>query len=414
MKEKLSAFYAKDSTQKVVASLLSILIGLVVGSLVILIVGLTSKSISTTGAWEGIRLIFAGIFSTGRDASGALSWGFNPTSVGNMLFRATPLIMTGLSIAVAYKTGLFNIGAPGQYLMGTMVSLMLALSLPTETMGAFLVWLIAFLGGMLAGALWGAIPGLLKAFLNINEVLACIMTNWVAANLVTWLFDISSFKNMVEGTKSGYIYKTTYNGVATAKLGLDKLFPGSQVNAGILVAVLFAIVMYILINKTTLGYQLKACGSNCHAARYAGIKDKRNIVLSMAIAGSMAGGGAALYYLSGNTEFFWSTYQSLPATGFNGIPVALLAVNNPIAVIFTAIFMSMLDIIGLQLTNLTAYNEYITDVIIAAIVYLSAFALVIRMMIAPKKKLSAEPETEGAVTAEKADNADTEKGGDEA
>ncbi len=414
MKEKLSAFYAKDSTQKVVASLLSILIGMVVGSLVILIVGLTSKSISTKGAWEGIRLIFAGIFSTGRDVSGALSWGFNPTSVGNMLFRATPLIMTGLSIAVAYKTGLFNIGAPGQYLMGTMVSLMLALSLPTETMGAFLVWLIAFLGGMLAGALWGAIPGLLKAFLNINEVLACIMTNWVAANLVTWLFDISSFKNMVEGTKSGYIYKTTYNGVATAKLGLDKLFPGSQVNAGILVAVLFAIVMYILINKTTLGYQLKACGSNRHAARYAGIKDKRNIVLSMAIAGSMAGGGAALYYLSGNTEFFWSTYQSLPATGFNGIPVALLAVNNPIAVIFTAIFMSMLDIIGLQLTNLTAYNEYITDVIIAAIVYLSAFALVIRMMIAPKKKRSAEPETEGAVTAEKADNADTEKGGDEA
>ena len=414
MKEKLSAFYAKDSTQKVVASLLSILIGLVVGSLVILIVGLTSKSISTKGAWEGIRLIFAGIFSTGRDATGVLSWGFNPTSVGNMLFRATPLIMTGLSIAVAYKTGLFNIGAPGQYLMGTMVSLMLALSLPTETMGAFLVWLIAFLGGMLAGALWGAIPGLLKAFLNINEVLACIMTNWVAANLVTWLFDISKFKNMVEGTKSGYIYKTTYNGVATAKLGLDKLFPGSQVNAGILVAVLFAIVMYILINKTTLGYQLKACGSNRHAARYAGIKDKRNIVLSMAIAGSMAGGGAALYYLSGNTEFFWSTYQSLPATGFNGIPVALLAVNNPIAVIFTAIFMSMLDIIGLQLTNLTAYNEYITDVIIAAIVYLSAFALVIRMMIAPKKKRSAEPETEGAVTAEKADNADTEKGGDEA
>ena len=414
MKEKLSAFYAKDSTQKVVASLLSILIGLVVGSLVILIVGLTSKSISTKGAWEGIRLIFAGIFSTGRDASGALSWGFNPTSVGNMLFRATPLIMTGLSIAVAYKTGLFNIGAPGQYLMGTMVSLMLALSLPTETMGAFLVWLIAFLGGMFAGALWGAIPGLLKAFLNINEVLACIMTNWVAANLVTWLFDISNFKNMVEGTKSGYIYKTTYNGVATAKLGLDKLFPGSQVNAGILVAILFAIVMYILINKTTLGYQLKACGSNRHAARYAGIKDKRNIVLSMAIAGSMAGGGAALYYLSGNTAFFWSTYQSLPATGFNGIPVALLAVNNPIAVIFTAIFMSMLDIIGLQLTNLTAYNEYITDVIIAAIVYLSAFALVIRMIIAPKKKRSAEAETEGAATAEQTDSADTEKGGDEA
>ena len=414
MKNRFLKLWQQDGTRSVMASVLSILVGLIAGSLIILIVGLCTPSLGLKSVWDGVRLIFAGLFATGRDAVGALTFGFNPASVGNMLFRAMPLILTGLSVATAFKTGLFNIGAPGQYLAGTCATLFIALSIPSEQVSPVIIWLLAFLGGMAAGALWGSIPGLLKALLNINEVIACIMTNWIAANIVTWLFDISSFKNMVEGTKSGYIYKTTYNGVATAKLGLDKLFPGSQVNAGILVAVLFAIVMYILINKTTLGYQLKACGSNRHAARYAGIKDKRNIVLSMAIAGSMAGGGAALYYLSGNTEFFWSTYQSLPATGFNGIPVALLAVNNPIAVIFTAIFMSMLDIIGLQLTNLTAYNEYITDVIIAAIVYLSAFALVIRMMIAPKKKRSAEPETEGAVTAEKADNADTEKGGDEA
>ena len=101
----------------------------------------------------------------------------------------------------------------------------------------------------------------------------------------------------------------------------------------------------------------------------------------MAIAGALSGAAASLYYLSGNTEFFWSTYQTLPATGFNGIPVALLAVSNPIGVIFTGCFMSMLDIVGLQLTNLTAYNEYITDVIIAIIVYLSAFSLVIKMFI---------------------------------
>lgn len=257
---------------------------------------------------------------------------------------------------------------------------------PVEQRCPWLIWLLAFLGGIAAGALWGAIPGALKAFLNINEVLASIMTNWLAANLVTWMFDISNFKNLVENTKSGYIYKTTYNDVATAKLGLDKLFPNSQVNAGILLAILFAIGMYILMNKTALGYELKACGMNRHSARYAGIRDKRDIVLSMAIAGGLAGGGAALYYLSGNTEFFWSTYQTLPAEGFNGIPVALLAVNNPIAVIFTAIFMSVLDIAGLQLTNLTAYNEYITDVIIAAIVYLSAFSLVIRMLLDGRKK----------------------------
>ena len=376
----------KDATQAILASVLSIIIGLVVGCVIILVVGCTSDNLSLSSAMDGIRLIFGGLFSTGRDASGALTFGFNPTNIGNMLFRATPLIMTGLSVAVAFKTGLFNIGAPGQYLMGTMVTLMLALGIPSESVPAGLIWVIAFVGGCLAGAVWGAIPGLLKAFLNINEVLACIMTNWLAANVVTWAFDGSSFRNLVENNKAGYIYKTTFNRVETPKLGLDHLFPNSQVNMGILVAIAIAILMYVIMNKTTLGYQLKACGANRHAARYAGIQDKRNIVLSMAIAGALAAGGASLYYLSGNTEFFWSTYQSLPATGFNGIPVALLAVNNPVAVIFTGCFMSMLDISGLQLTNLTAYNEYITDVIIATIVYLSAFSLVIRMFISGRRK----------------------------
>ena len=383
---RLSNLASRDGTRTVLASIVSILIGLVVGAIIVLIVGLTSDNLSLTSAWEGIRLIFGGIFSTGRDSAGALTFGFNPTNLGNMLFRATPLIMTGLSVAVAYKTGLFNIGAPGQYLMGTMASLMLALGIPSTVVPAWIIWIIAFLGGILAGALWGAIPGMLKALLNINEVIACIMTNWIAANVVTWAFEISNFKNLVESTKSSYIYKTTFNGVETPKLGLDLLFPNSQVNGGIIIAILIAVLMYVVMNKTTLGFELKACGSNRHAARYAGINDKRNIILSMAIAGGLSGAGAALYYLAGNTEFFWSTYTSLPATGFNGIPVALLAANNPIGVVFTGIFMSMLDIAGLQLTSLTAYNEYITDVIIAVIVYLSAFSIVIKMLISGRKK----------------------------
>lgn len=386
MRTWLSKWRKTDSARSILASILSILIGMAVGCVIVLIVAATSKDLSMASAWEGIRLIFGGLFSTGRTAAGTLTFGFNPTNLGNMLFRATPLIMTGLSVAVAFKTGLFNIGAPGQYLMGTMATLMLALGIPSESIPAGLIWIIAFVGGCFAGAIWGAIPGLLKAFLNINEVLACIMTNWLAANLVTWAFDASNFKNMVENTKSGYIYKTTFNGVATPKMGLDKIFPNSQVNMGIIIAILFAVAMFILMNKTTLGYQLKACGANRHAARYAGIQDKRNIVLSMAIAGALAAAGASLYYLSGNTEFYWSTYQSLPDTGFNGIPVALLAANNPIGVIFTGCFMSMLDISGLQLTNLTAYNEYITDVIIAVIVYLSAFSLVIKALISGRKK----------------------------
>ena len=399
MKNTLLNFYEKEGTRKVLASLLSIFIGLTVGAIVVAIIGLTKDNITINGMLDGVRLIYAGILCTGRNATGQLSWGFNASALGNMLFRATPLIMTGLSVAVANKTGLFNIGAPGQYLMGTMATLMIALGIPAGTMPGWALWLLAFLGGTLAGALWGCIPGMLKAFLNINEVLACIMTNWLAANVVTWAFDVSNFKNMVEGTKTGYVYKTTYGltqvdgvwtyvegeGIATAKLGLDKIFAGSQVNGGILVSIVFALVMYVLINKTTLGYELKACGSNRHAARYAGINDKRNIVLSMAIAGALSAAGAALYWLSGNTEFFWSTYQALPAVGFNGIPVALLALNNPVGVVFSGIFMAMLDIVGQNLTGYTAYNEYITDVIISVIVYLSAFSLVIQMML-PKVK----------------------------
>ena len=381
MKKDQPRLLESNGFQSVLSSIVSIILGLIFGVVLILIVGLLDSNLGIESAWEGIRLVFAGLFSTGRDAFGALSWGFNSTNMGNMLFRATPLIMTGLSVAFAYKTGLFNIGAPGQYLMGTMTSLMIALSIPSDKVHPVIIWILAFIGAMVAGAIWGCIPGLFKALLNTNEVIACIMTNWIAANLVTWLFDISPFKNVTESTKSGYIYKTSFNNVATTKLGLDKIFPGSQVNGGIIIAIIIAILVYILMSKTTFGFELRACGSNKDAAKYAGLKDKRDIVISMAIAGALSAAGAALYYLSGNTELYWSTYQSLPAIGFNGIPVAMLALTNPIGVIFSALFMSMLNIIGLQITSLTAYNEYITDVIIAAIVYLSAFALLIKQII---------------------------------
>ena len=392
-KKKLSHSSLQSSVTSVLAALLCILIGLIVGFLVLL-------AINPAHAWgDGFVRILKGGF---HDA---------PYGVGKELANAAPLVMTGLSVAFAFKTGLFNIGAAGQYTLGAYGALYCAIMLKMP-------WFVCLLAATLLGGIWGAIPGLFKALLNINEVLACIMTNWIAANLVTWLFDISNFKNVTESTKTGYIYKTTYNGVATAKMGLDKLFPNSQVNGGILIAIVFAVAVYVMMSKTTFGYQLKACGSNRHAARYAGIADKRNIVISMAIAGGLSAAGASLYYLSGNTEFFWSTYQSLPAIGFNGIPVAMLASCNPIGIIFTALFMSMLDISGLQLTNLTAYNEYITNVIIAVIVYLSAFSLVIKMWIGKlgKKKddgadANAEP-TPAAASAPAGAQAETEKGGD--
>lgn len=387
LKSRASDLLSKDGTRSVMASLLSILTGLAVGGIIIMAVSFFEKDIGVKGGGEGLKLIFFGLFSKGRDAAGNLVFGFNPVSFGNLLFRATPVIMTGLSVAVAFKTGLFNIGAPGQYLAGTAATLILALKIPTEVFPPLAVWLIAFVGGMAAGALWGAIPGILKAYIGINEVLACIMTNWIAANAVTWIFENSSLRNGGESGKVGFIMKTTANGVATPKLGLDKLFPGSQINGGIFVAIVFAVAVYIIISKTVLGYEMKACGYNKSAAEYAGIRGSRMIVFSMAFAGALAGGGAALYYLSGNTEFFWSTYQSLPREGFNGIPIALLASNNPIGVIFSGLFMSVLSVAGQQLKNLTSYNEYITDIIIGIIVYLSAFSLVIKSFISSDRKL---------------------------
>lgn len=390
-----------DGTKTVVASLLSILMGVVFGGVLLFVVALCLK-MPLSSAWEGFRIVLGGVFNTGRnyDAGSALTFGLNARLIGDMLFRATPLIMTGLSVALAYKTGLFNIGAPGQYLMGTAMSIIVALSIDTSAVPSFLVWILAFLAAIAAGALWGCIPGFFKAYLNVNEVITSIMTNWIAANLVTLLFEGSSYINNVDYGKTGYTLKTATNGVATAKLGLD--LGGSSANAGFLVAILFAVVAYVVINKTTFGYELRACGSNKNAARYAGMNEKRNIVLSMAIAGGLAAAGAALYFLQGDVEFSWHTSMTLPATGFNGIPVALLASCSPIGCIFSGMFMAYLTISGNQLSTFTAYNEYIANIIIAVIVYLSAFTLFFKGLMSKRKKAAPARSGEAEKTAETA------------
>lgn len=378
-----------DSLKTVASSLISILIGIIFGGVLLFIVSLfNSDTMSPTTAWEGFRIVLAGIFNTGRDldAGGVLTFGFNSRLFGDMLFRATPLIMTGLSVALAYKTGLFNIGAPGQYLMGTMSAIVVALSLDTSKIPAGLVWILAFLTAAVAGALWGCIPGFFKAFLNVNEVITSIMTNWIAANLVTIIFDNSKFRNMTDYGKVGYTLKLNSNGVASPKMGLDKLLGGSNANVGIVIAIVIAIFIYIMISKTTFGYELKACGINKFAAKYAGMNEKRNIVLSMAIAGALSGIGAALYYLQGDIEFFWNTSMTLPNEGFNGIPVALLAICNPIGTVFAGLFMAYLTISGNQLSAFTPYNEYMASIIVAVIVYLSAFSLFFKGLLDKKKK----------------------------
>jgi len=386
-------FYSKDKVKTVLSSFISIFIGLFIGVLIIFCfansrIGGTEITINET--LNAIRLLFFGVLHTGRDKYGLL-FGWNGTNIGDVLFKATPLILTGLSVGVAFKTGLFNIGAPGQYLMGIASSCIIALSIPSSVLPPFIIWILAFLGAIISGALWGAISGALKAFLNVNEVITCIMTNWIAANLVTLLFDktIGPFNNLLDPSptkNNAFLYKTSFNNVATSKLGLDKIFPGSQVNGGIIIAIIIAVIVFIILDKTKFGYELKACGSNRHASKYAGIKDKKCIILSMAIAGALAGAGAALFILSGNTEFKWETYQSLPSTGFNGIPVSLLAINNPLGTCLSGIFMAYLDIAGQEIKKVTTYNEHITSIISAIIVYFSAFSLIIKELLNRKKK----------------------------
>ena len=379
---------SSDGLKSLSASLLCIFGGIFVGFVVLVLLSVFNPRIGFAEAVRGILIVLGGPFSGG---------GNSLFQFGNMLFNATPLILTGLSACIAFKTGLFNIGAPGQYLMGAMVTLIVSLSIPSAAVPSPVIWLLALICGTLAGALWGAIPGFFKAYLNVNEVIVCIMTNWIAANVVSWVFNGSKFINVAE-SKVNFIMKTEVNNIATATFGLDKIFSGGSVvsyaDASIFLAICVAIALYIVMNKTTFGYELKACGYNRDGAKYAGMNEKRNLLLAMAIAGGLAAMGASIWCLNGHQDFKWETYQTLPVDGFNGIPAALLAGNNPIGIIFTAIFLKYINVGGSNLAANTAFNEYVSQLMVAMIVYFSGFARYISMLLSTKKKSLQEIETE--------------------
>ncbi|MBQ3708985.1 MAG: ABC transporter permease [Clostridia bacterium] len=371
-----TGFLENAAVRSVLAALICVLGGILVGLLVLVLLTAFAEDISVAEAFSGIVIVLGGPFS-GGSAQDILF------QMGNMLFQSTPLILTGLSVALAFNTGLFNIGAAGQYLMGAMGALLVSLSIPTTVVPAALVWILALLTGTILGVLWGAIPGFFKARFNVNEVIVCIMTNWIAANVVSWVFKSTGdrFINVAE-TKINFIRKTASNGVATATFGLDKLFTGSYMDISLFLAVVIAVVLYIVMNRTTFGYELKACGFNKNASKYAGMNEQRNIILSMAIAGGLAACGAAFWCLNGAQDFKWDTYLTLPADGFNGIPVALLASNNPIGVIFSAIFLKHITVGGSNLAAQTSFNEYVSPLIIAVIIYFSSFSKLIKDILA--------------------------------
>ena len=228
---KMLTFYKKDGTKSVLSSFLCILAGVFVGFIVMLIIAAASPEISARDAFKGLGIILGGPFSSGTAK-------YINMNFGDMIFYSGPLILTGLSVAVAFKTGLFNIGAPGQFYMGTMGSLLVALSIPSKNGAeAFFIWFFAIIVGMCFGAMWGSIPGIFKALFGVNEVIVCIMTNWISANIVTWVFTSTpNLKNISMG-KSDYLITTAVTGNGTPKIGLDKLFKGSYIDLGIILAI---------------------------------------------------------------------------------------------------------------------------------------------------------------------------------
>ena len=345
------------------ASLISILIGFAFG---LIVMAICSFFIEDCHLGEAILILFQGPFSALKPVK----------ELGNMLFYAVPLIFTGLSVGIAYKTGMFNIGAPGQFLCGTMCSLLIALNIDSSknpTQGVF-VWILAVLAGMIAGAIWGCIPGVLKAVFGINEVIICIMTNWIAANMFTWVFEsMPQLRNTSSG-KSGYLITTSLTGNGTPDIGLRSLTGGSYLDLSFVIAIVVAIILWVFVNKTAIGYSMRSCGLNKFCSKFAGMNEKGNLILAMAIAGGLAGLGGCFYYLNPRIEINYSSiYLTLPSYGFDGIPAALLANCNPIGIIFAAIFMRFLSASGSNLAT-PGFNRYFADIIIAVIIYMSGFS----------------------------------------
>jgi simple sugar transport system permease protein len=302
-----------------------------------------------------------------------LTSGFsNLNNFGQVLYFATPIIMTGLSVGFSAKTGLFNIGAAGQFIVGAYAAVLVGVR--CDFLPGHLHWITALVAALLAGALWGAIPGIFKALFNVNEVISCIMTNYIGTYLVNFLVTRTIYDSLRNQSMR------VSNSANIPKMGMDEVFRDgfivSSVNTGIFIAIAFAVLMFFILEKTSFGYELKACGFNRDAARYSGINEKRSIILSMVISGALAGLGGALLYLAGAGKSI-TVVDMLAQEGFNGIPVALLGLNNPLGIIFSGMLVAYLNVGGFNM-QLFDFPPQVIEIIVAVIIYFSAFALLVK------------------------------------
>ena len=374
MKNNKNSLIRSDGFQTLLASLICILGGILVGYAALLI-------IEPSGASEAIFAVLKSFFRY----PGKLMLKY----FGQTLVRTVPLLMCALSVLFAYKVGMFNIGVAGQYVAGACGCLYAALAW-------HLPWYVCLVIGMASAALLGVISGWLKTACNVNIVISGIMLNWIT------LYMTNLILGTVKSPNSPYTMalQGVNPGALLPKMGLDKFFNNEKsVTIAIPVAVIMAIVVWVVRNKTKFGYELKATGNNYNAAKYAGMKENRNIILTMLISGALAGMGAGLLYLTGIEE--WEpTIASVPAMGFNGIAVAFLGGLDPIGSILSAFFIQYITLGGGNV-DLQVYCSQISSLISSLIIYLCAFVIFFKAFM---QKRIAKGEEKKAAAAKAAEN----------
>ena len=380
MRKQNHSLIRSEGFQTLLASLICVVGGIFVGYIALLI-------IEPSGAFEAICAVLKSFFRY----PGKLMYKY----MGQTLVRTVPLLMCALSVLFAYKVGMFNIGVAGQYVAGACACLYGALAWK-------LPWIPCLLLGMAAGALLGAISGLLKTTRNVNIVISGIMLNWITLYLT----------NLILGTvkSPSSPYTMSLLGTNPAALipsaGLGQFFGGEKsVTIAIPLSIVMAIVVWVVLNKTKFGYELKATGNNYNAAKYAGMKENQNIILTMMIAGALAGMGAGLLFQTGIEEWE-TTIASVPAMGFNGIAVAFLGGLSPIGSILSAFFIQYITTGGGNV-DLQVYCAQISSLISALIIYLCAFVIFFKAFMQAQIRKSDEKKAAAAKAAE------TKEGGEQ-
>ncbi len=344
-----------NAFKSIVSAVLCALIGILVGFIIL-------AMINAQNAPKAISTILKNFMYYKKPSMRLQNFGLT-------IVKSVPLILCGLSVLFAYKAGLFNIGVGGQYCLAIGVSLWSALAW-------HLPWFICVLLAVVAAALWGALAGCLKAFFNMNEVIACIMLNWISLYITNIMMSPAFIMDQTK-SETFSIAKKSPQSLLPA-LGWDKLLNNKYASIAIPVTIIIAVLIMIVLNKTTFGYELRATGLNKNAAKYAGMKDKQNIIVTMTIAGALAGLGASMYYLTGVQP--WKISSTVPGMGFNGIAVAFLGGLNPVGVIFAGFFIQHITLGG-TLIDTHFYNSQIADLIASIIIYSCGFVLFFKEII---------------------------------